>query len=449
MSHYDVAAGVSSAGLNDTVGKFYQNPIAQQKIFSGTIVKTLDVIGEVTLTYQITAVPVVQLAPPSPAKWDGSQRTPPNLPMPPDNMFQLGLTLKGTAAIGSAAPIAAEGPIEVYGQLAIADNLLSLPPLAIWIDESSFSPWDQLIVNKILIPQALAIATQALSSIPLPTIPTFLGLTFQPPIAAIVYNSEIVVATTLVDGGATDLSGHTAPGISMYVMSGLRPVNAGLSTVVAELPNPIKKDAKTGSDAWYAAARISTQVRSLVAGYGGPSLQVAVDVDNTSGYGELGGEGVGVVKAVLCPIGTAIDAIDNPQNWDKVIAQFGITYTPRPLPIPLSFAVVMGKKNQVIQASIGELDKFTPIFTPQWSGEIIGTILATAAAAFLDLVSVTFGTLITNDILGKYAQDISLYDVPRIATSVEGITLELRVPDGTALTPFGQYLVQPFFLFIS
>lgn len=448
MSNFDVAAGMTQSALNTTIADLFKDPVAQSKLFNGTVTKKLGDLGDVTMQYQIVAVPTSELKPPTQQEWDAAYKIKDGEKMPTGNVFQLLMPdVKGTITYATVAPLKAEGEIKVYGVFEVVSNKLSLTPKAVWIDETKFSAWDKVIVNGILIPKILEIATSTLSGIPLPAIPEFAGLTFQDYVAQIVNDNEIVVATSLTGGSAPSLDAYKNPGQDIYAITDFTVINQILDNEVKGV-SKTEKD-KTGSSGWYAAGSISATVKSISASAKGSDIKLSLGLKDVSGYGELGGTGVGVTKAILCPIGAAADAIANPKDWDKVISSFNITYKPDPVDVPVSFdaktETVNNKATQHLQVSVGKIDKIEVIAAPKWSGSVTGTVLATAAAAFIDLLTAIFQGLILNAILKKNAQHINVYTIPQISKTVEGIKISLSIPDGqVASVVDSNYIVQNF-----
>ena len=94
---------------------------------------------------------------------------------------------------------------------------------------------------------------------------------------------------------------------------------------------------------------------------------------------------------------------------------------------------------------MGDLDFVQILAAPKWSGSVTGSILATAAAGFVDMLSGIFSTLVANKLLEAYAQDVEIYTIPQISTSVEGIAVQLNIADGSVATPYGaNELIQNF-----
>ncbi|GAB5447540.1 hypothetical protein [Gymnodinialimonas sp.] len=443
MTVAGIVAGITDVGLNGVLADLFKNPTAQQKLFNGKVTKDISNLGSVTAEYGVLEEPVVTFVPPTQAQWDAAHKISQTTPKPNMDMYGLSLPknhFKMTSP-GVSTPLEATGAITVYGTFALTKGTLSLSPVALELDESEFSNVDKFIVNGIIIPQVLSMAQKMLDAIPLPALPDVGGVTFQPPVGAIIAQKSLAVATNMTSEAAPSLEGFTPPDMTFYAVASTDVLNAVLK---AELVGqPFDEEDKTGPDAWYAAGRIKGKVQSLSVEIADGGVSVSAGLTNLSGYGELGGTGVGVAKAVMCPIGAAADAIANPKDWDKVISAFDVSYKPDPLPIPVSFKIAEGtdpetqEPAQFLRLSVGELKTIQVVAAPKWSGSVTGTVLAPAAAAFIDLLSVIFKGKIVNAILKKNAQNVQVYMLPPVEKTVEGITISLTVPNGTAATPFG------------
>ena len=448
MTSFDIVAGTTTPGLDQLASSLYAVPAARTGLFKGSLKQSVAPFGDVVLTYDVLAAPTFVLEPPTVAQWQAAQKLDPTQPRPTTNALQVVFSsVSGSVTIGTSAPIAATGAFTVFATLAVSDGTAALTPVAVYLDESSFSTWDKIIVNAILVPQALKLAAKLLT-FALPPIPTFLGLSFQPVVAAV--QSDCVIAGVSLAGGApTVLDGVVPPtGMDVFAMVSLTAVNQALANEVNG--QTYTEKGQSGPSGWYAAGQIKAAAVHLVISAVDTTLHVAVD-GSFSGYGELGGVGVGITKAALCPIGAAADAIANPGDWDKVVASFDIQYSPSPLDVPVTLAAAApdSSGHQAIEVSIGQLGSVSLIYKPTWSGSVTGTVLSAAAAAFTDLVMSLFGKLIVNDLLKKHGQNITVYTLPPLAQTVDGVTATLTV-GAQALTVLpGAIVAQPFQLTFS
>lgn len=454
MTSFDLVAGTTTAGLDQLASNLYAVPAARTGLFKGSLSQHVSPFGDVVLTYDVLAAPTFVLAPPTDAQWQAAQKLNPKQPRPTSDVAQVVFaSVSGSVTIGTSPPIAATGGFTVIATLAVADGTAALTPVAVSLDESSFSTWDKIIVNAILIPQALKMAGKLLS-FAIPPIPTFLGLSFQP-VAAAIESGCVLAGLSLTASAPTDLAGLTPPtGMDVFAMATLTPVNQALANEVNG--QTYTEKGQSGPSGWYAAGQIKAASVKLVVSAVDSTLHVAVD-GSFSGYGELGGVGVGITKAALCPVGAAADAIANPGDWDKVVASFDLQYSPSPLDVPvtLTAAAPDAKGEQAVEVSIGQLGSVSLIYKPTWSGSVTGTVLSAAAAAFTDLVMSLFGKLIVNDLLKKHGQDITVYTLAPLAQTIDGVTATLTVgaQDLTVLPSQpgqpGPLVAQPFQLTFS
>lgn len=444
MANFDIAVGLTQKGLNTTLASLFGDPKAQNGIFVQHFKQTVSTIP-VDITLTIGAAPTVVLAPPSATFWQQSYNAQGVLQTgnpPAGNVFQILISDLTTSGTVSGTPVSGSTSFQVYAKFSISGSTLSLQALSVWLDEST---WDKmgitkLIVNAIIIPYALNTVNKLISAISIPTIPTFAGVTLQTPIAAITNANEIVVATSMKSNPAPTLSSYTPPtGLDVFLQAGVDIINTALASEINNYT--FDESAKTGDSAAYASAEIKGTVQTVTASLSSGATNVNVTVTGISGYGELGGTATAIAKTVLCPIGTAIDAISNPSDWDKIVASFGITYSPDPLEVP--FTVNVNKDGDVL-LSVGQLNTVTLIFAPKWSG-VIGSALAVVAAGFADLVTSIFKEKVVNPFISKFAQNINVWSNPSVSTQLEGITITLSANTGAALTNQNDtYLAQGF-----
>ncbi len=456
MSTYDIAAGASKAGLENLIGKVYALPAARSKLFKGSITKNVDPIGDVTLDYDVTQAPTVNFAELTDAEWQAAQKERSGIPKPTGNVFRLAIHFKATVTY-SGVPQNVEGPFTAVGVVKVdstgGEEKVSIHAPALIIDEAGWSALDKAVVNHVMVPKGLEMANQILPAATVPKIPTVQKLKFQNP-ALEIATEGIVVGTSLDGGAAPDLSGFRWPGKELFAVSKLTTLNAFFAENVTDID---EKDSKGGS-AWKAGGRIHAKNLKITA-----KIDSGLKLDTEGhfdAYGELSGTGVGITKAVTCPIGAAADAIADPDNWDKVISEFDVHYKPKPMPIPVKLNVEAPNADgkQQIQLSVPDNklpDNIQLTFTPEWSKSVTGTVLAAAVTPFIDLISVIFGKLIIKAIVGSKAQDIDLFKLPKLAQPVDvggGVTVTVKAtaPAGAAFAPLGSdRLLQEFNVAIS
>jgi hypothetical protein len=384
------------------------------------------------------------LTPPADAKWqnsydaDGKQKT--GRP-PAGNIFQAlipNLKVSGTVA---GIPVSASDNIEVYAEVTLKKNVLKVTALSVWVDESSWAKFGftRMIVNGVIIPYALRTVNNLFNAIPFPEIPTkYTTTTFQEPIMVITNNNEVVVATSMQSSAATKLDNYTPPAnIDIYLQAGLSVINTVLAEMVAKLPAPWIASGSTGDSAAKASAEIQATVKSVTAKIQEGKTAVGINITDISGYGELSGTATAIAKTVLCPVGTAIDAISNPSTWDKIVSRFSIEYKPNPLNVPFSVKVTA---EESVQVSVGEIVSFQVIAAPKWSG-VIGSTLAAVAAGFVDLLADISREKVINAFIQLYGQNIEVWKNATVTKQLEGINITLSAKPGAALVPQGDSLV--------
>lgn len=444
MSKYDIAAGASQSGLNSLVSQLYGKPAVRNNLFKGTVTKQIDVIGTVTVAYDLKTAPTFVLSPPTAAQWTASERRDPSITTAPPNTIQLVLSdLGGSASIAGSQPLPAEGPVTIYGIVKVANGTATIEVEALLIDEKSFSDWDKAIVNLILIPELFTLADSLIPGIPLPQLPSLGGLKFQP-LAVGVQTSGIVTASTIEGGGTTDLTGFTWPLQPLFMLASLNAVNKFFAS---EVTGTYKEEDSKGPSGWTASGSVTASDLTVVAVINGTTVDLNIS-GSFSAYGELSGVGVGITKALLCPIGAAADAISDPSGWDKVVSSFDLKYSPNPMPVPVTFAAAAPSGNPLTQSITATVpsnelpSSIKLIVAPTWSGSVTGSALAAAAAAFVDLISAIFGKLIITDLVNKYgSKSFSLpsSEMTKTISLPEGVSVTLAVAAavGPALQPMG------------
>jgi hypothetical protein len=443
MASFDIAVGVTHEGLNKTLAHLFANPAAQSRIFKQSF---SEVFEEITVSCELVIQdsPVAVLARPSDDQWkgsydaDGEQQTG---QLPPGNVFQVlipELKVSGTIA---GEPVSGSDRIEVYAKFSLVKNVLTVTALSVWVDESKWeeSGITKMVVNGLIIPFAFNTVNKLLNAIPFPQIPTeFTATTFREPVMAITNNRELAVATSMQTSPVTNLDNYTPPpSKDLYLQAGLSVINTVLAEQVAKIPVPLKASGSIGDSMANASAAIQATCKSIAGKIREGKTVASIQISDISGYGELSGTATAIAKTALCPVGTAIDAISNPKDWDKIVSNFSIQYKPDPLEIP--FSVVVTATESVL-VSIGNIDSFQVIAEPKWSG-VIGSALTALAAGFVDLLSVISREKIVNAFIQLYGQNIEVWKNAIVTKEIEGINITLSAEPGAALLPQGDSLI--------
>lgn len=444
MSSYDIAAAATLAGLNSILAGLYALPAARQGLFNQTFTKTVDDLGSVTATYDVKAVPTVVLATPDAQQWQAASKRTPSAPCPATNVFQLVLSDIACSATVAGATVAGEGPATIYADISLDNGVAKLTADAVLIDDKNFSVFDKALMEGVLIPMVLGFADDLLKAYPLPQLPSIGGLTFQPPVLSI-QPEGVVLGTSLTGGGTTDLSGFTWPGSSspLFAVTRLNPINQYFAANVA---GTHQAEDSTGS-AFKCSGKVTAENLVVVAAISSSALVCNVS-GKFSAYGELSGTGTAIAKTALCPVGTAVDAMSNPSDWDKVVSTVDLSYSPSPMPVPLAFQVAAPAGTpltQTVTASVASdklPDSIKVVCRPTWSGSVTGSALSAAASAFADLVFAVFSKIIVKDILEKYGQTSFALPSTEMTKTIPlpgggSVTAALEADVGEALTPFG------------
>lgn len=441
MATFDVAVGATGTGINTILSSLYASPAAQTALFNGSETETIDPIGPVTATWAIQAAPTVSFTPPTAEQWAAAYPTAKG-PLPTGNVLTLVVSAATLGATYGGQTLSGTSWINVYATFTLTGGTLSVAAQAVAFDTTQMSKFDQAVVGNLLVPAILQFANSALSAIAIPQIPEVVGVTLQTPVAEII-NGGLVIAAAMQSSAAVDLTGYTAPTDDLYALVGLTVINTVIASQVTDYAFNVEES--SGNSDWNAQASIKGTVNSIVASISGTDLQAAATLSGLAGSAGVGGTGTGIVKTLLCPIGTAIDAIANPDNWDKLSASVSITYSPSPLTMTIGLAAVTENGTQSLQVTPGSLKDTTVTVSPTWSGDIIGTTLATACSGAVDLITAMSKGDLLDDILDPGNRHISVVDIPTMSVSIDGIKVSLTIADGAVATPFGSsYVSQSF-----
>jgi hypothetical protein len=443
MATFDIAVGITKNGLNSTLYNLFSNPIAQSKIFTQNVSEIINGIN-VIVTIVIQSSPVILLTSPSDKQWQQSynREGKPQTGAPPaGNLFQVILSSFNVNGTVDGLPVNGTDEIQVYADFSLVNNVLKVEALSVWIDESK---WEKdgitkFIVNAVIIPRALNTINSLLNAIPFPEIPSkYITGKFQDPIMAITNNTQVVAATSFEDSPTPSLEGYIAPEKDVYLQAGLKLVNNALAKKLNQFK--FEKEVSTGNALAKATARIKGTVNNVYGMIMGGKTLVDVSIVNITAYAELSSLAASAAKTALCPIGTTLDVNSDSGDWDKVISNFSITYSPDPLQVPLMLRVTTKESDDYVELSIGSIDSVNIDATPEWSGTI-GTTLAAIAAQFLDFLPESFKTEIVNTIIKAEAQNIEVWKNPSINKQIEGIGIILSAEQGAALRPQGDTLI--------
>ncbi|WP_417722554.1 hypothetical protein [Salipiger sp.] len=461
MSGFDIAAGATLSGLRDLLARLYAVPELRAGLFAGSQSVDLGPMGMATGGWDVTEVPVLSLTPPSPADWATAHGADPDAlpPRPETNAFALTCPAVSVSLTASGVTRTAKGKVVAYGRFTMTKGAPGLEVLAVGLDESGFSMLDALMVNRLIVPRLLDMTRGIAAAIPLPRLPRLAGIGFQPPVFA-VDPGGLAIATSREGAPPPDAAGIAPPGPALFALVDLAALNA---VIAAALAPSYSADETGGSDAFTASARVTARDLTLTLAAEGAALVLRV-TGRFAAYGELSGTGVGITKAVLCPIGAAADAIADPGKWDKVVAEMDLGHSPDPLPVAVAATVAAPAGEppaQVVDLSLPGQSlppDLSLSFTPKWSGSVTGSALSAAASAFAGVVARAFEETVRGiaaDLLDQEARLSVSLPVAEMTTRVSlggglRITLTLGAPPGPVLAPISSSLLcQPLTLTLS
>ena len=324
MSNFDAAAGLTVGETNKLLSDFYSTVPADKSPFKGTETKTLDVIGKVVLTWDMTVVPVLAFGPPSQAVWDaaldtkGKTNKEAGNPIPTLPMVQVKIpALTASVKIGDAAPIGGDAKdVVVYATLTFAGADITITLVGLTIDESGFSKWDKVIFNDVLLPRIFTSAQAMISVVHVPTL-SWHGVTLNTPVFMLTDSQLIAAATLSTNSAAVDVTGVTWPTDSVFILASKdlmnAALNAGLDQLVTEA-NANKSEfglEGSGEKAKLADYDYTSTLGGVTATVGKTdpvTLDASVQLNDVQAGGKLTPLGMGLA-ALACPLGAGILAL--------------------------------------------------------------------------------------------------------------------------------------------
>ncbi|MDJ0676699.1 MAG: hypothetical protein QNJ36_15195 [Calothrix sp. MO_167.B42] len=311
MSNFDIAIGLSANSVDSVLTTLFADPTAKAKFFRGFYTDDIARKGTVSSSYEVNAAPTVTLAAPNQANWDAAIKEKKDQPLPTENCFQIHFSsISGSISIDNGSPINAEGSLDVYLTAAMSQGVLSLDPLAVHLDTSSFSEFDKWLISNVLAPAVLKMASKILDSIKLPALPRYEGITFREPELAII-NGQLITATTLENNGASlSLAGFSPPNKNYYTLLSPALINAVLKThipkVEATLERHKSNEKKVGDDVVWAKGAYELNLKDFNAiadNSDSTKINISVKADIS-----VSGSAGGLVPALVCPVGAALNA---------------------------------------------------------------------------------------------------------------------------------------------
>jgi hypothetical protein len=441
MSQFDIAASISRSALDKLLGDLFKTEAARQKLFAYSGKEAIGDFGEVKYTITVNQAPTMRLVFPDAGEWQKAVN-PKKVPKPMDNAIQLIMeAFTFSLSIDNGASSTHTGKISLFGELVTTDAANPYLQVDAAYIETKFSRLDKYVVNKQIIPRVLEMANKLLKTVVIPAVPAVAGLEFRP-VQLKVVDDGIIAATSLTSSPETIIH-------DMAVENGIfiNVTNTIPNTLFKENVNGKKQSEadRVGPKDWYAAYKVSVVVNHAELIISPDNVVFTLHIGEPEGTAEVGGTGVGVTKTVLCPIATAFDAIADPDNWDKIIGSIGFTINPLPIAIPSTISIThatvkQGGEDVTVQQAhltVNEVSSFHVLAQPKWADSVSGAIIAAATSMLTDLLPTVLQTLIVNKIAKTVFGDVCLYTIPPLTATTEGVTVTLKVVEGTVKTVAG------------
>jgi hypothetical protein len=198
MSNYDVAIVMNQAALNGVLASLFAQQNLRSQLFSGS--QQASVLGtKTTVSWSVLQTPTVTLSPPSAQQWSQAIKQDGSTPQPAQNALVVSfpaLQVSETSTNPSTVPVEAIVVASINSK-----NALSLAPVAVIVDLSKASTFDQTLYKEIIIPQVLNLTTSMLSGEQIPNI-SFQGVQF---------GSLVLSVGNGLLAGVANLNGKPAP----------------------------------------------------------------------------------------------------------------------------------------------------------------------------------------------------------------------------------------------
>jgi hypothetical protein len=217
MSFSDLVICLDQETLNRIVATLATKPGIKSRLLTGSQVGSFSGV-ELTVGWEVQEPPVLDLSPPSPEQWKEAVKRDGASVEPVENAFLARFPkLSVTRKKGSGETDSATVAVTMICTLAARDGQISLEPIAAVADFSQASGFDRLIYRKVIIPEALRMASAMLQGAPLPVL-TFPGIQFGPMVLA-GGNGRAVAAANLSGKPVPPApSPASLPDGSMYVL---------------------------------------------------------------------------------------------------------------------------------------------------------------------------------------------------------------------------------------
>ena len=306
MSNYDLLVGMHQDRLNLIANQVYASDSLRKSLFSGS--ESGNYSGTAySLHWSVDAAPKLSLRTPTTAEWSQAIKADGNTVAPQSGAFivelsklSIKLTTNSTDNIDTTIPVTAICTATADG------TTLSVKALAVIVNLSQATAFDQFIISKVLVPAILNMLNQVLAGVQIPQI-SFAGISLTPPVVEI-NNGYLLTAFNLVKDGTPSIGNAALPTDSFFMLLSNELVQ---STVDYEVRTNIQgqKYSQTGSESaagFSANYHVWGQIKSI-------------SVTTTSNPVKLHANASLTMSAsagIDTPVNKVIDTITNPDTWN-------------------------------------------------------------------------------------------------------------------------------------
>ena len=247
MANFDVAAGLRVTEMNKILSQYYvKEPLGSNNPFNNSVTKNVSDVGSVTVNWKVFQTPTLQFGPPSQMVWDnainaqGSYNKDSHTPLPINYMVQLLLpALDATYSLNGSTPIGGETKnVIAYSTVSFSGKNVAITPVAVTLDEGSFSVWDKAIFNQMLLPHIFFQAQGMLSVIHIPEL-AWNGISFNDPIFSFTNDLLVAASTLSSNSNPIDIQGTIWPTDDLFILANPAAINQALAIWLSSISSSL------------------------------------------------------------------------------------------------------------------------------------------------------------------------------------------------------------------
>ncbi len=195
MSNFDIGICIDQTTLSGVIAALYARPSLKSQLFSGR--QTIAIMGvNLTVGWDVQQAPTVSLNPPSAQQWQNAVKSDGSVPQPVENAFLVQFSqVRVEKQPDSGGAMATTTSFAAICTVSLTNNALTITPMAVVIDLSQASEFDQVMYRMLIIPRVLNLVGTVLSGQQLPDI-DFQGTRFGAAVLT-VGNGQLTVVANL------------------------------------------------------------------------------------------------------------------------------------------------------------------------------------------------------------------------------------------------------------